>query len=70
MERFFYFNFMSRIMSDYKVEMINDGMQKSYVHFHRFNLWNVPGFCLKRRKKNSLIWFREFIWLVNQRASI
>ncbi|MFS7900976.1 hypothetical protein Hanom_Chr00s156519g01823801 [Helianthus anomalus] len=41
MERFFYFNFMSRIMSDYKVEMINDGMQKSYVHFHRFNLWNV-----------------------------
>lgn len=26
--------FWNRMMSDYKVEMINDGMQEFYVHFH------------------------------------
>lgn len=31
----FYFD---RMMSDYKVEMINDGMQEFYVHFHPLQL--------------------------------
>ena len=28
------FFLINRMMSDYKVEMINDGMQEFYVHFH------------------------------------
>jgi len=29
-----FFSSIVRMMSDYKVEMINDGMQEFYVHFH------------------------------------
>ena len=30
------------MMSDYKVEMINDGMQEFYVHFHGPNESKIP----------------------------
>jgi len=34
------------MMSDYKVEMINDGMQEFYVHFHGPSESNFPFFYI------------------------